>query len=185
MAKQFYFYFGSGLPGSYTGLSPTFVIFNVGGISAAPAPGITEFVSSGATGIYGFQYGITASVAFVIDGGATLTSANIRYITGSIDPVMSVDQTIGYAPSTTLGPTTALGYADRVNNAIGYTTDSFGSTLSDPVSVMGYAKRHLEFNEGNMVFTKATGTWDIYSRGSSTLLREKALSNTTSSATRS
>ena len=67
MAKQFFFYFGNGLPGSYTGLSPSFIIFNMAGVTLTP-PGITEFVGSGATGIYGFQYGSTVGAAFVIDG---------------------------------------------------------------------------------------------------------------------
>jgi hypothetical protein len=160
MAKQFYLYFGNGNPGSYTGLSPSFIIFNSAGVSLTP-PGITEFASSGATGIYGFQYGSTVGAAFVIDGGATLTTASIRYIVGSIDPVMSIDQSIGYS------------------------TDSFGSTTSDPSTIFGQVKRAQEFNEGNKVFTKSTGFWDIYSRGSSTLLREKVLSNTTTSATSS
>lgn len=163
MSKQFYFYFGNALPASYTGLQPTMIIFNVNGFSAAPAPGITEFASSGATGIYGFQYGSTASVAFVIDGGATLTTSSIRYITGSIDPVMSVDQSIGYS------------------------SDSFGSTASDPTTLFGKANRNQEVQEGDKVFTKATGLWDNYNRatlkGNTTLLFEKALANNTSNAT--
>lgn len=183
MAKQYYFYFGNANPSSYTGLSPTFTLFNLNGTTPTTPPGISELAAG--SGIYGFQYGITASVAFVIDGGATLTTASIRYIVNVLDPVNSVDQVLGYAPSTTQGPTTALAYLDRLNNAVGYTADSFGSTLSDPASVMGYCKRNLEFNEGNKVYTKSTGIWDIYSRGSSTLLREKALTNTSSSATSS
>jgi hypothetical protein len=161
MAKQFYFYFGNANPGTYTGLSPTFIIFNISGMSATPAPGITEFFGTGATGIYGFQYGSTASAAFVIDGGSTLTISSIRYIVGSIDPVMSVDQSIGYQ------------------------TDSFGSTNADPTTLFGQVKRAQEFNEGNKVYTKSNGLWDIYSRGSSALLREKALVNSTTSATSS
>lgn len=158
MAKQFYFYFGNTTPATYNGLFPTFIIFNVGGISATPAPGITEFATAGATGIYGFQYGSTAGVAFVIDGGVTIAITAARYIVGSIDPFMSVDQSIGYS------------------------TDSFGSTSTDPSTVFGQTKRLLEFNEGNKIYTKSNGVWDIYSRGSSALLREKTLTNNTSTA---
>lgn len=161
MAKQFYFYFGNGLPGSYTGLSPSFIIFNINGISATPGPGITEFASAGATGMYGFQYGISASVAFVIDGGATLTSTNIRYLSGSLDPVLSIDQSIGFS------------------------TDSFGSTNIDPPTMYGQLKRQQEFNEGNKTYNKTTGVWDISSRGSSTLLREKTLVNSSGTASSS
>lgn len=159
MSKQFYFYFGNQLPGAYTGLSPTFLIFNVGGITPATPPGITEFASAGATGIYGFQYGATASVAFVIDGGATLIVSSVRYITGALDPVLSIDQSIGFA------------------------SDSFGTSLTDPTTLFGHAKRNLERYEGAKVFTKSGGVWDVFSRGSTTLLFEKTLTNTASTAT--
>ena len=157
MSKQFYFTFGNSLPSGYTGLAPTFILFLQNGTTPVSPPSISELTA--ASGIYGFQYGITASIAFVIDGGATLTTASVRYITGSIDPVMSVDQ------------------------AIGYGTDSFGSTNADPTTIFGQVKRNQEFNEGQKTFTKATGLWDISSRGASVLLTEKALTNTPTSAT--
>ena len=152
MSKQAYFYFGSGLPGQYTGLSPTFIAFNMGGITAIAAPGITEFATAGMTGVYGFQFGATASVAFIIDGGSTLTSSNIRYIVGNLDPVLSIDQSIGYQ------------------------TDSFGNTATDPTTLFGQAKRNQEFNEGDKAFAVSTGYWDNFNRGSTTLLFEKVLS---------
>lgn len=158
MAKQAYFYFGSGLPGQYTGLSPTFIAFNMGGLTAIPAPGITEFYASGMTGVYGFQFGATANVVFIIDGGATLASSNVRYIVGSLDPVLSVDLSIGYS------------------------TDSFGNTATDPTTLFGQAKRNQEFNEGDKAFTNSTGLWDVSNRGSTTLLFEKQLTNTPNGA---
>lgn len=160
MSKQFYFTFGNGSPATYTGLSPTMTVFLWNGITALTGPICSEL--SVGTGIYGFQYGTTASIAFVIDGGATLSATpSIRYIVGSIDPVMAVDQSVGY------------------------NTDSFGSTAQDPTTLFGQAKRNQEFNEGAKVFTKSTALWDVFSRGSSALLLEKTLTNTTTSATSS
>lgn len=155
MAKSYWLKFGTGDPSSYTGLAPTLTIFSAGGLTALSAPGITEPIVG--SGLYRFDYGPTTSIVFLADGGAGLSSGD-RYITGVLDPIQAVDEKVG-----TL-------------------SDSFGSTATDPASVLGYLKRSMEFLEGNATFTKATGTWDIYSRGSSTLLREKALTNTTSAA---
>jgi hypothetical protein len=157
-SKTYYLKFGSGSPSSFTGLTPTFTIFSAGGLTSMTPPGITE--GPAGSGIYMFQYGTTQSIVFLADGGAALSSTD-RYIVGGLDPVQAVDQTIGQ-PS-----------------------DSFGTTLTDPTTVLGYCKRTQEFNEGNKTFVKATGIWDIYSRGSSTLLREKTLTNSVTSATSS
>lgn len=155
--KTYYLKFGTGDPSSFTGLSPTMTIFSAGGLTALSAPGITE--TPAASGLYSFQYGPTLSILFKCDGGAALSGSD-RYIIGTLDPVQAVDEKVGY------------------------TTDSYGSTVTDPSTVLGYLKRNLEFQEGNATFTKATGVWQIYSRGSTTLLKEKSLTNTTSSATK-
>lgn len=155
--KTYYLQFGSGNPPN-TGLAPTFIGFAINGVTAVASPVIAE--SAVIPGIYVFTYGPTTSIVFKADGGGTL-SASDRYIEGALDPVQAVDEKVG-----TL-------------------SDSFGSTSVDPTSLLGYAKRALEFNEGAAVFTKSTGLWDVYSRGSSTLLMEKSLTNTTTSATKS
>jgi len=164
MSKTYFLAFASttGNPNINTGLSPTFISFrsNVSGqsfISATP-PGITEI--PGATGMYYFQFGPTLPVVWIADGGAFLSGSS-RYITGSLDPIQSVDEKMG-----TL-------------------SDSFGSTSVDPQSALGYLKRLVENFEGAAVFTKSTGTWAVYSRGSSALLFQKTLTNTTTSATKS
>lgn len=153
--KSYYARFGSGKASTYTGLTPTFTIWNVVGVSAVVAPGITE--TPAGSGLYRFQWGTTQSIAFELDGGAALPTSD-RYVYGAVDPV------------------------DRVDEVIGVIGDSFGSTSVDPSTLVGYAARNLEFNEGNANFSKSSGVWDVYSRGSSTLLREKTLSNSTSTA---
>lgn len=153
--KIYYLKFGSGDPAPYTGLFPTFTVFSAQGLTALTGPGITELPAG--TGLYQFLYGATQAVVFKADGGSVL-SAGDRYISGTLDPIQAVDQQLGFA------------------------TDSFGSTSVDPSSIWGYIKRALEFSEGNATYTKSTSVWQIFSRGSSTLLRQKALTNTTSAA---
>jgi len=142
-------------PRQFTGLSPTFIIFMTTGGTFLTAPAITEPGVS--TGLYNWQYGTTQSIVFTIDAGSAVSAAN-RYITGTMDPVDAVDEKIGFG------------------------SDSFGSTLTDPSTLFGFAKRAQETAEGNANFNKSTQVWSVSSRGSSTLLFTKTLSNTASEA---
>lgn len=157
MAKTYWLKFGSGDPASFSGLTPTFTIFSFQGSSALAAPGITE--TPAGSGLYQFLYEPPASIIFKADAGSSVSSSS-RYIVGALDPVQAVDERVGT------------------------TSDSFGSTAVDPSTVLGYVKRLQEDFEGAAVFTKATGTWQVYSRGSSTLLHTKTLTNTTTLATK-
>lgn len=154
--KTFWFRLGtSGDARNYSGQSPTFIIFTTVAGSTT-APGITEVPT---TGGYYFNYEPSGSLYFEIDGGALLADAD-RYFSGALDPLQTVDERVGSS------------------------SDSFGSTAADPSTIFGQVKRNQEFNEGNAVFNKTTGKWDIYSRGSSTLLVEKQLTNSASNATK-
>lgn len=62
---------------------------------------------------------------------------------------------------------------------IGSTASSIGSNLVDPTDLFGFLKRAQEFREGNQVFNKVTGAWDISSRGN-TLLISKTLTQSSS-----
>lgn len=152
MAKDYWATFGSD-PRVNTGLTPTFVIFETAGGSTLSPPSISEPLAG--SGFYKFTYGPTASICFLLDGGAALSSSD-RYVQGVLDPIQAVDEKVGTS------------------------ADSFGSTSVDPSTIFGYVKRNLEFQEGDATFNKSSGIWDIYSRGSSTLLREKTLANSTS-----
>ena len=159
MAKEYLAVFGAGDPSSFTGLSPTFIQFRVVSSGATLTPPSISEIAAG-SGFYKFSYTPTVSIAWVLDGGAALDSGS-RYVRGSLDPIQAVDLQIGTV------------------------SDSFGSTSANPSTLFGYAKRAQEFQEGDAVYNKTSGVWDIYSRGSSTLLREKTLQNTTSQATKS
>ncbi len=171
MAKTYWFTFGTN-PTATTGLAPTFTQFvDQLGQTLSP-PGITE--SPAGFGFYRANYtvGLSTSIAFVVDGGATL-STSIRYATGNIFEQNSLD---------TLG-TTLLTVAN-IAPLIGSTVASFGSTSVDPSTVFGYLRRSMEVQEGNQTFLKSTGQWSILSRGSSTLLATKLLNSDVSGVTR-
>jgi len=156
MAKTYFFSFGSGAASSYSGLSPTFIIFHEYGVTALTPPGVTE--TPAGSGFYQFTYGPTTPIVFEIDGTASITNASDRYIKGALDPIQVVDERIGTV------------------------ADTIGTTNVDPTTIFGYEKRAQEFFEGDKVYTKATGVWQNNTRGG-TLIVQKQLTNTTSQAT--
>ncbi len=157
--KTYWLTFGNTDPRTYAGLAPTFIqFFDKLGHTLAP-PGITTvFAGSGA---YQFNYsvGYSTSIYFLVDGATSGMGADIRYIRGVLDPISTTDLLIGYTGS------------------------DFGSTSSDPGDVFGYVKRLQEFNEGVQTFSKSSGTWDVFSRGASSLLVQKVLTNSVSGVT--
>ncbi len=177
MSKTYWFTFSTQDPRTYTGLSPTFVSFvNQLGATLAP-PGVTEVF----TGFYKSNYtvGASTSVAFLLDGGATL-STSVRYITGNIFGTENID----YMGSTILAIGATVSSLAGNIGGIGATTDSFGTTNVDPGTLFGYVKRLQENLEGNQTFLKSSGLWSIYSRGSSTLLATKTMTSDVTGVTR-
>ena len=159
MSKNYWFTFGTNDSRVYTGLSPTFILFFDGSTGQTlPPPGFTELLAG--SGFYRVAYSVTTQIIFEIDAGGSVPTAD-RYLKGTLDPLASVDQKIGSS------------------------ADSFGSTNTDPASIYGLVKRMQEWLEGNAIYDKSTAVWSVYSRGSSTLLAQKSLSNTTSLATKS
>lgn len=73
-----------------------------------------------------------------------------------------------------------------VASLIGSASDSFGSTSADPTTLFGFLRRAQEMAEGNQVYTKATGILQFFSRGSgtSTMLRQKTVTDTTTTTTK-
>jgi hypothetical protein len=157
--KNYLIRFGSGSPGSYTGLSPTMTLFSViPGGSALIGPTLTEVPTS--TGLYTFQYepAATYSIAFICDGGTSLSNSD-RYVPGILDPVQAVDDKLGFSQ------------------------DSIGTTNIDPGSMYSMLFRLLENLEGDGNFNTSTGIWSIQTRGG-TLLRNKTLVNSSGTVTK-
>lgn len=148
-------------PRTYPSLAPTFLTFKRLDTQAdVTPPGITQLST---TGVYMFPFGITTQMYFLIDG-ITTNSGNDRYVYGILDPADQIDLSI--------------------NTLIGTTSSSFGTTSVDPATLFGYLRRAQEYAEGIQTFTKASGVWDIKSRGG-TLITQKTLADTTTSTTRS
>ena len=63
---------------------------------------------------------------------------------------------------------------------IGSTASTFGDNSTDPVDLFGYLKRIQELLEGGNTYTKTSGAFSLYSRGSSVLLRNLTVTNSVS-----
>lgn len=79
--------------------------------------------------------------------------------------------------STLVGVGTTLGL-------LGSSASSFGSTSIDPTTVFGFLMRTQELLEGDQVYTKGTGIFQLYNRGQSTLLRTKTISDAAANTTK-
>lgn len=177
--KQYYLTFGTGDPRTYTGLAPTFLIFKKYDGSAVTAPGITEPIAG--SGIYQFTVAPSFSIAFLAYGNTTSIPAAAAYVPGNLDPADANDDAL-----TIIGTTLAAigGTVADISTRLGSTASSFGSTSVDPGTIFGYLKRAQEVYEGNASYLKSSGSWALYSRGSSTLLVTKALSNSATGVTK-
>lgn len=132
-----------------------------------------DMFGSTLTGMGSTIFGIGNTVGAI---GVTFTGFNATFA-GQAVTLVAIGNTVASIAS--FGATfTAFG------SLMGDTTSSFGSTSADPTTVFGFLKRAQEISEGNETYTKATGILDMFSRGSSTLLREKTISDSTSSTTK-
>lgn len=175
--NQFLVQFGTGSPATYTGLSPTFTVFNVVGVGNTTPPSIAEISS---TGLYQFTYSPVSPIAFVVDGTSSISDSTIRYVAGLLDPSTSYQpaymSTLLTGMGNTLGSMATLG-ANNVT-LMGTLADSIGSTLTDPSTMFGFLKRIQEFNEGNRSFTKSSGVFELWSRGVTHVLGASTYSGT-------
>lgn len=136
MAKFYSLQFGSGDPRTYTGLSPTFIIFvrMTDGATISP-PAITE--SLAASGLYQFTFGTTQPISFLADAATTSPGTAGRYVSGQIDPADRADE---------YGATlVAIGMTLTANNtalsstlvAIGNTSIAYGGTILGQLTSTG------------------------------------------------
>lgn len=199
-SKVYWLKFGSGDPRPNTGLTPTFLQFydSTGQTYAAPSISEVKYGGVTASGVYGFSYLIGASTLnsiYFLAYSVTAVSSGVtsdKYITGVLDPVLAVDQSIlgvslnlSNQGSTLVGIGNSLAFSSLV---IGSTASSFGTTSVDPSSVFGYLKRLQELLEGDQVFYATGGTFLMYNRGAlgaTTLLRTKTILNSGAQVTKS
>lgn len=89
MSKTYFLQFGSGDPRTFTGLSPTFLIFESSGVTLVP-PAITESLTG--SGIYQFAWGTTTYIAGLADAATTSPGSAGRYIVVTLDPADRIDE---------------------------------------------------------------------------------------------
>lgn len=131
MAKTYSMQFGAGDPRTYTGLSPTFLIFtNISSGATVTPPTITEALTG--SGLYRFTWGTTTPIAFLADAATTSPGSQGRYVTGQIDPADRADE-YG-ATIVALGITSvALG---TTNMGFGVTSISYLSGIGTTLTTM-------------------------------------------------
>lgn len=145
-----------------------------------PADAIDELGAS----IYALDQAAFAVVASNNQQGSSIYALGLTNIAVSAS-LYAQGQTITSYVSTAGGyGATTYALVVGIDGKLGSTASSYGTTVA-PVDIFGYVKRLREFLEGNAAFTKATGVWDIYSRGSSVLLVSKSLTNTATDANKS
>lgn len=153
MSKLYWVRFGSANPQEFAGLSPTFISFVRNDGASLGRPSIAEIGVS--TGLYGFTFavGSTFSVGFTVDGGSSISDQSARYVTGSLDPILDVDQRVGFE------------------------YDPVGGTLIGATTIFGLVWRLRAFLEAAENFNKSTGAWTKYEYGTSTMILQRTLSN--------
>ncbi len=181
--KTYWVRFGGGDPRTTSGLSPTFLLFynNLGSVITPPA--ISEIAAS--SGLYSFAWGTSVPMAFLIDGATTGLGSVNRYITGSLDPADRADEygnTLVAIGNSTYASSVSLSFGI---SGIGSPTSPIGDSVTDPTTLFGYLKRALEVSEGQQLFTKIAGTWNMLDRTGATTLRTRTITNSASTVIRS
>lgn len=209
MSKSYSVRFGAGDPRITAGLAPTLILFfRLTDGQTLTAPAFAEGLTG--TGFYTFLYGTTQPIAFLADGATTGLVGSQRYVTGQIDPddrsdeygntMIALGNTLTAALPAGLGGTlttigtnvsnmglTLIGLGNSSISAfslLGSASSSFGNTMTDPSTVFGFLMRTQELFEGDQVYTKSGGLFQMFNRGSSTMLRQKTISDSASSTTK-
>lgn len=141
----------------------------------------TNLTNQGATLVA--QGSTLSSIATTTTGlGTTLTALNVN-VTNNATYIANAGATL-VATGATLSAVAAT--LATMSELMGSTQSSFGSTNVDPLTLFGYMRRLQEIAEGNQVYTKATGLFALYSRGSgtTTMLRQLTVTDNVTSTTR-
>ena len=116
--------------------------------------------------------------------GATLfalSSAGNTIMVGTGTTLIAQGVTLVAMGNTLLGVGSSFGGLAAI---LGTTASPIGTSSVDPSDIMGYLRRLREYNEGNRIYTKATGLLDFYARGGATLLIEKTISDNSTQTTK-
>lgn len=149
-------------------------------------PGYSITVQSYSLGIQNFSLGI--DIRTISTQGFSQSVENYSAIVQSYSLAVQSYSLISQGSSVSIegfSLTVALySLAIQGSSLIGDTASSFGTSSVDPTSVFGFLKRAQEDREGNETYVKASGILDTYSRGSSVLLVQKTISDTSTETTK-
>lgn len=126
---------------------------------------------------------LIAQGATLVGFGTSLAAAGAT-LSGVAATLVAEGATVVAIGNTLAAIGTTLGSINLTVDGIGSTASSFGDSTTDPVTVFGYLKRLQEFLEGDQSYTKASGALTFSSRGSSTLLASKTVSDSNTETTK-
>lgn len=173
--------------GATTGLGPT-DRFIYGSCEALDATNFGATTSALGSTVSGIAATLVAQGSTVVGIGTTLVAQGSTVVGIGTTLIAQGATIVGIGTTLIAEGSTLLAIGNTlaaVNFAgIGSTASTFGSTSADPDSLFGYLKRIQELIEGNQDFNKSTGAWEMWSRGSSTMLRLKTLTNSTTGVTK-
>lgn len=133
--------------------------------------------------VMGASLSVMGGSLSVMGGSLSVMGASLSVMGSSLNVMGStlfgIGSTVTGIGNTLAGMVGASGFL----TLLGDTSSSFGSTSVNPTTVFGFLKRSQEYAEGNRTYAKASGVLDYYSRGSSTLLIEKTITDNTSGTT--
>lgn len=194
--KNYSVRFGTGDPRTFSGLSPTLLLFfNLSSGATILGPTFTEGLTG--TGIYTFQWGTTTPIAFLADA-ATTSPGSGRYVTGQLDPEDRSDEygnTLTALGNSNVALSTSLlaigntimsnvGSNASFSVILGTTASSIGGLSALPVDIFGYAMRLEQLFSGQQQFTKSSGQLTLFDRTGATTLVQRTITNNASLVTK-
>lgn len=137
------------------------------------------------TSIYALEQTLGSTLVAIGNSGIALGITNVAIGTS----IYALEQTLG---STLVGigntvsaiGSTITGLGSSLNALIGTTASIIGDSSTDPSTLFGYLKRNLEITEGQQLFTKSSGAWNMLDRTGATTLRTRTITNSASTVIR-
>ncbi len=198
--------FGSGDPSANTGLLPTFTVFRSPAGLTTP-PSISELAT---TGLFHFQYEPFGGLAFVIDGATTGLVDADRYVVGAVGFDDTTYQGVSFnswgitnifVNVSTIGAGVSIAAfgvtlnfqnistvgagVSTIQSRLGTPSDAIGDASTNPTTIFGFLLRAENVAEGQSLYTKSSGVWDIKDKTGATTLASRTIADTVGTITKS
>lgn len=142
------------------------------------AMGVSLTAQSSVIGVLGSSLSVFGNSMAVMGGSIAVMGTSL---TAQGNTILGMGMTLGAigVSFSAMGVSFVAGMS-----LIGSTGDSFGTDSVDPTTLFGFMKRLQELGEGDSIYTKSTGVWAIYNRGSTTTLRSKTITDSATTVTK-